>query len=58
MTIQTHYSVFADPSIVNLYSSLNLNTNPLNYYTSPNEFKINNPRIDYQSATVGYIGKF
>ena len=47
VTIQTHYSINADPSIVNQINTLLLNVNPTNYYNLPNEFKINNPRTSY-----------
>ena len=58
MTIQTHYSTAADPSIVDLVSNYNHNTVITNYHTLPNEFKINNPRISPEPARAGYVGKF
>jgi hypothetical protein len=61
VTIQTNYNPYVSSSfssIVDQYNSFSLNVNPNLYYTTPNQFQINNPRIAFQSATVGYIGKF
>lgn len=58
VTIQVHYSVGADPSIVTQINSLSLNTNQNNYYSIPNTFKINNPKISFETPRVGYVGKF
>jgi hypothetical protein len=58
VVIQTHYTINADPSIVDQSNSFSLSALFVNYYTSPNQFQINNPRIAFESATVGYIGKF
>ena len=58
VTIQTHYSVNADPSIVDLLNNHNLNNNEVNYYLAPNQFNINNPRIVKEPPRVNYIGKY
>lgn len=58
VTIQTHYSINADPSIVDTINNLNLNTNLTNNDNLPNEFKINNPRVTLEPARADYIGKF
>lgn len=58
ITVQTHYSIAADPSIVDQYNTYSLNSNMNNYYTVPNEFQIKNPRISDEPARAGYIGKF
>jgi hypothetical protein len=58
VTIQDHYSVAADPSIVNQVNTITLNPAQTNYYTAPNEFKINNPRVGFETPRVGYVGKF
>jgi hypothetical protein len=57
VTIQIHYAVAADPSIVNQINSLSLNAATTNYYSIPNEFKINNPRIAFETPRVNYVGK-
>lgn len=58
VTIQNHYSIAADPSIVNSITSYVLNPSYTNYYTIPNEFKIANPRIGFETPRINYIGKF
>lgn len=35
-----------------------LNPAQTNYYTVPNELKINNPRIAFETPRAGYVGKF
>lgn len=47
LTIQDHYTVFADPSIVNQVNNIPLNPAQTNYYNLPNEFKMNNPRVAF-----------
>lgn len=58
VTIQDHYTVFADPSIVNQVNTISLNPGKTNFYTLPNEFKMNNPRVVFETPRVGYVGKF
>lgn len=58
VTIQDHYSVAADPSIVNQVNTINLSPGQTNYYNLPNEFKMNNPRVGFETPRVGYVGKF
>lgn len=47
VTIQDHYTVFADPSIVNRVNTISLSPAQTNYYNLPNEFKMNNPRVGF-----------
>jgi hypothetical protein len=47
VTVQDHYSIAADPSIVNQVNNQVLSPARTNYYSIPNEFKMNNPRIAF-----------
>ena len=58
ITVQTHYSVNADPSIVDLLSNHPMSTNPTNYYEPFNSLNINNPRVRNEPPRVNYVGKF
>ena len=58
VTIQTHYTITADPSIVDLRTNYNDNATRTNYYSIPNEFTINNLRIASETPRTGYTGKF
>lgn len=58
VTVQDHYTVNADPSIVNQINNIALSPGQTNYYSIPNEFKMNNPRVAFETPRVGYVGKF
>lgn len=56
ITVHTHYSLAADPSIVDSITNYNLDSAVTNYYTKPNEFKIDNPRVTLETPRVDYVG--
>ena len=58
ISVQTYYTVDVDYSVVNERNNHNLNQSYTNYYTIPNEFTIENPKVTQDPPRVGYIGKF
>lgn len=45
--MQTHYSINADPSIVNKIDNVGLSPGETNYYNLVNTFKLDNPQIAF-----------
>lgn len=56
--MQTHYSISADPSIVNKVDNVPLSPAQTNQFNLVNTFKLDNPQIAFETPRVGYIGKF
>ena len=57
MRIETYYSLGVDYSIVDLRSSELMSTSETNYYTIPEKFEIENPKVTQELPRAGYIGK-
>lgn len=58
VTIRTYYSLNVDYSVIDQKLNHGLNQTETNYYTIPNEFTIENPKITYEWPRVNYIGSF